>query len=284
MKTVTSQSGRVSKSVTVTTDAPGAENLRLRFSVDVRRPIDGRPSLRLILNTIEGTGSSQRILLSRTDGEALAIREARSPVDGVSVTVRPVEPAATQHPVQAEETPTPWGAPTPPENRTEGKPGDVWLEMETTATLPAGRYSNTLRLATNDPEAPVLDVPFTIRVRPLIDTRPAVVRLWTGPPSTGEGRSVVATLQHTGGRSFKIMSIEVSHPEIITAQAYGSKAAVQQSVRIGLVDGLDAAVVGAGIEGWLRIATDDVERPLIEIPVLVAPTQALSRRPFGGPR
>jgi len=284
MKTVASQSGRVSKSVNVSTDAPGAENLRLRFTVDVRRPIDARPSLRLILNTIEGTSSSQRILLSRADGEALVIQDPQAPLDGVSVSVQAVDSAAPQTAAPVEGTPTPWGAPAPAAKPSEGKPGDVWLEMKTTASLAAGRYSDTLSVATNDPEAPRLVIPFTIRVRPLIDARPAVVRMWMAPTPTDQGRSVVVNFHHSGGRTFRIMSVEVSHPEIFTAEAYGNKASIQQSVRIGLIDGLDAAAVGAGVEGWTRITTDDAERPLIEVPVMVAPTKALSRRPVTGPR
>jgi hypothetical protein len=284
MKTVASQSGRVSKSVNVSTDAPGAANLRLRFSVDVRRPIEARPSLRLILNTIEGTSSSQKILLSRADGQTLVVRDPRSPLEGVSVAVHPVVSEAVQTAADDAETPTPWGAAATPAPPDDGHPGDVWLEMKTTTSLAAGRYSGSLDLATNDPESPKLEVPFTIRVRPLIDARPAVVRMWMAPNPSDQGGSVIVTLNHSGGRAFRIVAVDVSNPEIFTATAYGDKASMQQSLRIALIDGLETAEVGPGVEGWVRIATDDPERPLIEVPVLVAPTQALSRRPVTAPR
>ena len=70
MKTAASQNGRVSKTVSVFTDAAGAESLRLRFTVDIRMPIEALPSFRFVLNTIEGKDSNDRILLRRTDGEA----------------------------------------------------------------------------------------------------------------------------------------------------------------------------------------------------------------------
>ncbi len=80
MKTAVSQNGRVSKSVNVYTSEPGAKNLRLRFTVDVRMPIAATPSFRFVLNTIEGQDASQRILLRRTDGEPLEIRRTKVPL------------------------------------------------------------------------------------------------------------------------------------------------------------------------------------------------------------
>jgi hypothetical protein len=151
-------------------------------------------------------------------------------------------------------------------------------------SLAAGRYSDAVRLATNHPEAAEIEIPFTIRVRPLIEPRPAVVRMWTSPTTSDPGRSAILTLQHHGGRSFIVRSVEVSHSEIFTAAAYGTEPSTQQSVRISLIDGLDADSLGASLEGWIRITTDDPERPVLEIPVLVAPNRTLSRRPVDGRR
>jgi hypothetical protein len=156
--------------------------------------------------------------------------------------------------------------------------------METATSLAAGRYSDVVRVATNDPEAPEVQIPFTIRVRPLIEARPAVVRMWTAPTTRDPGRSSIVTLVHHGDRKFGVSSVAVSHPEVFTAAAYGDDIASQQSIRIGLIEGLDSAALGASLEGWIRITTDDPERPLIEVPVLVAPTRTLSRRPVNGLR
>jgi hypothetical protein len=282
MKTAASQNGRVSKTVSVFTDAAGAESLRLRFTVDIRMPIEALPSFRFVLNTIEGKDSNERILLRRTDGEALVIRKTLVPMEGVTVTAEQVDATLPDAEHGEDADSTPWGAAAPAAIAAEA--GDVWLEMAADATLAAGRYSDVVRLATNHPEAAEIQIPYTIRVRPLIDARPVVVRLWTAPTTKDPGRSAIVTLTHYGDRKFSITGVEVSHPEIFTAAAYSGEPSTQQSIRTGLVEGLDAATLGASMEGWIRVTTDDPERPVIEVPVLVAPTRTLSRRPVAGER
>lgn len=278
MKTAPSQRGRISKTVSVFTDAAGAENLRLSFTVDIRIPIEVLPSFRFNLNTIEGQGSSERILLRRTDGQPLLIRTAEVPLDGVTVRVAPPDAISEE-----EADPTPWGAYSAKVPGDAG-PGDVWLEMAADGTLEAGRYSDAVRIATNHPEAAEIEIPYSIRVRPLIDARPVVVRMWTAPTAENTGRSAIVTLSHYGDRKFSVADVEVSHPAIFTAAAYSREPSTQQSIRAGLVEGLDAAAVGAVTEGWIRVTMNDPERRTLEVPVLIAPTQALSRRPVTGER
>jgi hypothetical protein len=245
-------------------------------------PIEVLPSFRFVLNTIEGKDSNERILLRRTDGEALVIRKTLVPMVGVTVTAEQVDATLPDAEHGGDADSTPWGAAAPAAIAAEA--GDVWLEMAADATLAAGRYSDVVRLATNHPEAAEIEIPYTIRVRPLIDARPVVVRLWTAPTTKDPGRSAIVTLTHYGDRKFSITGVEVSNPEIFTAAAYSGEPSTQQSIRTGLVEGLDAATLGASMEGWIRVTTDDPERPVIEVPVLVAPTQTLSRRPVAGER
>jgi len=283
MKTGATQSGRISKTVSVFTDAVGAENLRLRFTVDVRMPIEALPSFQFTLNTIEGKPANERILLRRTDGKNLVIRKTVAPLTGVSVTAEPVDAVSTETNSEAGTDPTPWGA-YAARFPDEAKPGDVWLELAADGTLASGRYSDVVHLATNHPEAAEIEIPYTIRVRPLIDARPAVVRMWTAPTTTGAGRSAIVTLSHYGDRKFSIIDVEVSHPAFFTAAAYSRDPSTQQSVRTGLVEDLDASTLDAVVEGWIRVTTDDPEQTMIKVPVLVAPTQALSRRAVVGER
>jgi hypothetical protein len=247
-------------------------------------PIEASPVFRFVVNTTEGTRATNRILLRRSDGEPLVVRRTKVPLSGVVVTAQPVDQGADQTPGETPATPTPWGAAHARSVGDHAGPGDVWLEMETDPALPAGRYSDTVHVATNDPEAPEIEIPFTIRVRPLIDARPGVVRMWTASSNDASARSAIVTLQHHGNRKFTIKSVEISHPEIFTAVPYGEEPSSRQTVRIGLVEGLDADALGSSLEGWIRVTTDDPEKPVIEVPVLVAPNRSLSRRPVDGIR
>ena len=283
MKTGATQRGRISKTVSVFTDAAGAENLRLRFTVDVRMPIEALPSFQFVLNLIEGNRSQERILLRRADGEDLVVRKTEVPLAGVTVTAEPADAVSRETGSEAGADSTPWGA-YGAKVPGDAKPGDVWLELAVDGALAAGRYSDVVRLATNHPEAAQIEIPFTIRVRPLIEARPAVVRMWTGATAEDAGRSAIVTFSHYGDRKFLITGVEVSHPAIFSAAAYGRDPSTQQSIRTGLVEGLDASALDAVVEGWIRVATDDPERPVLTVPVLVAPTRALSRRAVVGER
>jgi hypothetical protein len=283
MKTAPTQNGRVSKSVNVSTDAPGAETLRLRFTVDVQMPIVAKPVFRFTLNTVEGSPSAERLLLSRTDGEPLTIRGTTVPLPKLTVTARSVGEAAPPEEPAGEADQTPWGM-AEPYKGLKPAAGDVWVELAAAPSLAAGRYSGEVKLATDDPEAPEIAIPYTVRVRPLIEARPDVVRLWTAPGVNDPGRSAIVTLSRYGGRKFTITSVEVSNPKIFTAVTYNHEASPQQSIRVGLVEGVGAEAVRESFEGWIRVTTDDAEMPRFEIPVVVAPNQMLSRRPVHGAR
>ncbi len=137
----------------------------------------------------------QRILLHRSDGEPLAIRRTKVPLAGVTVTAYPVDNASPQSSPPAEATPTPWGAAKPQEIETT-EAGGVWLEMvggRTHSPQAVIRTRSGLRPTTLKPRRS--EIPFTIRVRPLIEPRPAVVRMWTSPTTSDPGRSAILTLQ-----------------------------------------------------------------------------------------
>jgi hypothetical protein len=281
MKTAATQNGRVSKSVNVSTDAPGAENLRLRFTVDVQMPIVAKPVFRFTLNTVEGSPASERLLLSRTDGEPLTIRKTAVPLPELTVTAQSVVETTAPDEPGGERDQTPWGM-AEPHKGLRSAVGDVWVELVAAGSLAAGRYSGEVKLTTDDPGAPEIAIPYSVRVRPLIEARPDVVRMWTASGANEPGRSAIVTLNRYGGRKFSILSVEVSHPKIFTAVSYNSEVSSQHSIRAGLVEGIDTETLRGSVEGWIRVTTDDPEMPRFEIPVLVAPNRTLSRRPVAG--
>jgi hypothetical protein len=95
-----------------------------------------------------------------------------------------------------------------------------------------------------------------------------------------DGQSAIVTLKRNGNLEFTITAIEVSHPEIFTAAANSTAPAVRQAVRVNLVDDLSRDTISAGVEGWIVVRTDDPEKPVVEIPVIVSPTRASARRPL----
>ena len=190
MKTSPVQNGPISKRISVETDAPGARSFRLRFKAEVEAPVLAKPRLRFIITAIEGEAASRRILLHRTDGKVLEVHGAKTGNKALMAKSIAVTKKTREGGMEAE-------------------PGDVWIEL---ATKPAERPANSngsVRLSTNHPDLPTLDVPYTLRVRPLIELRPATVRLWFSEASAGRRRSAVS-LTRNGGQKFRITGTEVS--------------------------------------------------------------------------
>jgi hypothetical protein len=259
------KSERISKSIAVRTDSESLPRVYLRFSLEVRAPIIFQPGNRLVISTVEGQEKKKRVLLRRTDGEALEILSAETGEQKLVVTTEPV--------VEKEMT-----------NDYEAAPGDVWLELALPADAPIGHRRGNLRLSTNDPVAKSFDLPLVMRVRPLIEHRPDGVRLWTTPSRTGDGYSGFVTLSKNGEGVFSITGIDVSHPEFLSAVVVSSEAAKRQTVRVELVEGLAPEDVSSTIEGWIEITTDDPIRSKVDVPVLVASSRESSRRPFPSQR
>jgi hypothetical protein len=261
MRTAPLQNRRITKSISVQTDAPDLQNLNLRFSVDVRTPIVFMPNDRLVISTLEGEEARKKFLLRRADGDALEILGADTGDPALKVVTEPV--------VKNERT-----------IDFEAAQGDVWLELILPADSPVGSRTGKLRLLTNDPVAQSLEVPFAMRVRSLIEFRPEGIRLWPTPSHSGDGYSAFVNLNRNGTGNFTITGIEVSHPEIFSASAIPSGPAGRQTVRVELAEGLGPEAIEATVEGWIEISTDDPVRSKVRVPVVVASNREGTRRPF----
>jgi len=252
---------RVSKTVVVRTDAEGGLNLNLRFSVDVQTPILFKPSNRLVITTLEGEETRKRVLLQRADGEALVIRGADTGDPSLEAIIEPVMKNEKRDEVEA-------------------APGEVWLELVLAADAPVGSRTGKLRLATNHPVASSFEVAYAMRVRPLIESRPAGARLWTSPSMSGDGYSSFLTLNRNGKGDFTITGIETSHPEIFTATAISTDPGQRQVVRVGLAEDVHPDAINGTIEGWIEIKTDVSNLPILDVPVLVGSSREATRRGF----
>ena len=261
IKTSPTQSGRVSKSINVGTDAADARRLRLRFTIDVYAPIVAKPHLRLTASGLEGEGTRARVLLHRADGEPLEISSVETGNLAVRAQVNRVTKKEMNSGAKAEE-------------------GDLWLGVVSTQDAAPGRLTGTVRAATNHPDAPEIVVPFSIRILSLIEVHPAGVRMWLPQAGGRGGQSAIVTLRRNENVEFTITAIEVSHPEIFTAATNSTAPATRQAVRVNLVDDLSPDTVSASVEGWIVVSTDDPKKPMVEIPVIVSPKRSSARRPL----
>ena len=258
MRTAVSQNGRVSKSINIRTDSENARDLVLRFTADVEAPVLVKPFNRLVVNSLEGEEGSARVLLHRNDGQPLMVNGTTTGDPHLVARTAKVteEPEAEQ---------------------LGGVPGDQWLELVVEPEAPVGTRAGTITLEINHPLVATLAVPYSIRVQPLIEARPGQIRLWTGAMSERRKNSVTVSLINNRGREFTFTGVEVSHPDLFSATAYGERS-TQNILRVAVLDsagGNDGPPVT--VEGWVDISTDDPERPKLRLPVVVSPSRP--RRP-----
>lgn len=246
--TAPTQTGRLSKGVSVTTDAPGAQQLSLMMTFSVQPVIEVRPQARVTLQAVKGQGASQRLVLHRTDGQPLKVERFELDTAGlVQVTTEPVSAPGEQG----------------------SMPGDVVVELSVPADAKDGNRGGRLSLFTNHPEQSEVVVPLQVRVRPLIEPRPERVQLWVdeGTPS---GRSTSFRLSSNHEQAFTVTGIVSSHPELFTGTAVTTDARLLQTIQVSIAENADIAAMPAAVNGTLRVSSDDPKQPVVEVPVIVS--------------
>jgi len=247
--------------VTVTTDAKDARSITLRFTVESKATILFEPRPQFVVRAFEGEAAQSRILLRRGDGEKLEVHSVATGSEHLGTVIEPVVKQERRGEIEA-------------------RPGDVWLDLVLSPEAPLGILSGQIQVTTNHPQAQSFGVQYIVRVRSVVETRPEGVRLWLLGDRDGEGASNFVRVIHNQPGHLKITSLDVSHPEFFTAEIFPTGAAGQQALRVKLAEGLTPEALGETIEAWLEIGTDVQPGVKIELPVLIAPTRAGTRREF----
>lgn len=258
------QSGTVSKSISVATDAPNAKSLRLSFKFAVETIISMTPRPQIFANAMVGEQADGRILMHRNDGKKLEISAVRYESSEIEVVALPVDLKA--------------------ENPAGFKPadGDVWLVAKVKEDTAPGNHSLKVWLTTNHPKLTEVEIPVTFRIRAIISAHPEQVRLWLQTGSAG-ARGTLFRVNHNGGADFEVKSIKAEDESVVTASLVGEGPARMHSIRVEASPDLDVADLGQkGKTTELVITTSDPKQPEIRVPVLVAQRQVVTR-PGRGP-
>lgn len=258
------QSGTVSKSISVATDAPNAKSLRLSFKFTVETIISMSPRPQIFTNAIVGEQASGRILMHRNDGKKLEILAVRYESSDIEVVALPVD-------LKGEN---------PPGFKLVD--GDVWLIANAKEGAGPGNHSIKVWLTTNHPKLTEVEIPVTMRIKPLISAHPDQVRLWFQGEGLG-ARGTLFRVNHNGGADFEVKSVKVEDDTLVTASLVGEGLARMHSIRVEASADIKAADLGQkGKTTEVVIKTSDPNQPEIRVPVLVAQRQTV-RRPGRGP-
>lgn len=256
------QTNPLSKSIMVHTDADGARPLRLRLQVQPVAAVTVLPKMYVHLRTSTGDPGGESLLLRRGDGEALEITSATTiPAEPLELSWRKVGP-------EGEES----------LRGVAPRQGDVRLELRLAADAPVGRRNGVVRVATNHPDAPSLDIPYVVIVRSRIEPRPSEVGLRAAPPGRA-GRQVELRLASTVDEAFEITRLEVSDPDLLRVETLGEAASqLHHRLKVALVGDPETDDPAVEITGWVRIHTTDPSLPVVQVPVRIWPSPDRVRR------
>ena len=252
IKTTATQNGSVSKSIGVTTDAPGAQRMTLSMTFKSVPSIAVLPRAQMNLNGVLGDQPTATLILRRFDGEELKIVGVENTEERLVLTAKPVT-----EPVQL--------------GRNRAVPGDVLLIASLAPGVADAAASGKVRVKTNHPDAKALDVGYSLRIRPAIEVRPNQIRLLLQEGNT-PGRTMLARVQHNLRGKFKVTGVTPSNPGLFEAKIVDGDTKQQvHTVAVVLQDDVLPGSLANRVLESLVLTTDDATQPTLMIPVLIEP-------------
>jgi hypothetical protein len=254
IKTTTIQSGGVSKSIGVTTDAPGAQRLTLHMTFKSVPSVSVLPRPQVRINGVIGDQPTATVIVRRFDGEELKILGVENAEERLVITAKPAGKS-----VQI--------------GRNKTAPGDILLVASLAPGVTDVSTNGRFRIKTNHPEAEMLDLTYSIRMRPAIEARPNQVRLLLQEGNT-PGRTMLARVQHNLREQFKVTGATPSNPELFRVQIVDGDTKQQvHTVAVVLQDDVLPGSLANRVLESVVLTTDDQTQPRVIIPVLIEPKE-----------
>jgi len=236
----------------VFTDDPGTGPLRLEVRMDVELPIEVLPAPRMYLQALVTGGGPQQILLRRADGRELQLSDPVSRV-GAWVDFR-IENVDHERRLA---------------NGLEARPGDALITATVREGIEAISRTGTLQLRTNHQRMPILEIPVTLRVRPMVELRPSEVRLVDGSTRPGTSSTLVRVVHNSGVR-FRIRSVEVGEPGIVEAGPATDGLRSTHNVWLRVVPAADSAPRSYPLRTEVTVLLEGAGRESVTLPVVIA--------------
>ena len=261
IKTTATQQGSLSKSISVTTDAKGMERVTLSMTFTAVPAVSVLPRPRVFLSGIHGDEMATTLVVHRSDGEPLEITPVPTGDRRLTVTARTVK-EATEIGGQS------------------AAAGDVVVVAAVDPSMSPGSANGRFRLRTNHPEVPNIEIPFNIRVRPVIEVRPSQIRLVL-EEGNSSGRTTLFRIQSNRTGVFRLTGFAPSSPELFRAERVGDDVAQQvHTVAVRLADGVEPGSIDGRRMETLVVSTDDAAGPEITVPVMIQSRPSRAPRPL----
>jgi hypothetical protein len=244
--------GEIAKSATVTTNDTTSPTIiltiRARFKVDPKSvpvspikmktgPFQVEPSPRWITSAITGSTSASTLSLYNPEESAVRIKE--------------VQPGGTDFTVQLQ-------------TLQEGK--RYQLLVATTPALKPGSYRQIVRVVTDNPKTPVVEIQLEATVFPRVFATPNSIVMPTLPHDAPDLKTINWPMIYVrkirdGGLKIKKYSTDVPFIKLdLVTEREGEVYAIRLT--------LDQSKIRAGgFQGKIHIETNDAEMPVIDVPI-----------------
>lgn len=223
------------------------------------------PRATLYLNGIVGGTLESRILLSRQDGKPLEISGIRCEDPGLKLQAVAVDPDSDQL----------------PKTRNGEKPteGGIWLQASLEGDVVPGNRSGTVWITTNHPKMKEMQIPYSVRVRPVLEVRPSMVRLWLSD-ADDTPRTTMFRVVHNGGKPFSIAELKVADEDLIqVANMDDGKPSAYHNIKVDLHPSKTVEDFSIPRQTKLFVKTTDPTNPELEVPVSIQVRATAHRRP-----
>ncbi|MEM7480522.1 MAG: DUF1573 domain-containing protein [Acidobacteriota bacterium] len=237
----TTFAGPISKGITVLTNDPANPRLELAIKADVQPYLFVQPGFaRFIQAQHSDPGSVEQILFTRTFDD-LQVLKVDSPYPFLDVTY-----------TQATEDDEP----------RENAVGNQWIFVFTLDydKAPVGTLADYVTIHTNHPDQPILKVPVSGFVRPMIAITPKEADF--GDIAIAEQNEASMVIRSFANEEIELTSAETNVPGVdlkITP--------IEEGRRFSLEVTLSPDMPKGDFEGTIQIRTDSERKPMIEVPL-----------------
>ncbi len=252
------QNGSLKKSIVVALDDPDTKSLNLTLSFTVEAMIEIRPRPQIYVNAVAGSAAEGRILLHRTDGEPLEITEIRFDKEGISLAALPHDPKAAAQP------------------GFKPQEGDIWLTASVGADAAPGQFTGNAWLTTNHPKMKEMEIPVTVRLRPVMEVRPERLQLWI-QEGAGAQQGTLFRMVHNREEGFEVVGIDVEDEGLVVATLLDKGESRAHSIRVSPTEAITAEDVVTPRATQIIIRTSLEDFPEVVVPVTLAGRRPISR-------
>lgn len=179
--------------MSVTTNDPAKPAFSLTLSFNLIQVVEVLPAPYFNLGAVQGAPAEATLVIRRPDGKPLMLKEVTTPQAMLKVSYEKVTEKNADPPN--------------PNNPQAAKPGDWRVTVRVPDTSQVMNQSGMVKVLTDHPEKPEININVTVGIRPVVDAYPQMVQVQL--QAGGSPGIARVDLRHNGRQPFKVTAVRV---------------------------------------------------------------------------